>query len=112
MSIGIEILSFDAPRTVLGTLLRPLCGQQVNLAARPRTARTGAATTFRFTARSPLASCRRAVEIDFGGKIAHTNGKGKATIRRRFARPGTRVARATKPGCKPDNAKVHVLPAR
>jgi hypothetical protein len=93
-------------------LNQPLCGQKVNLGLRPQVARTGERTAFHFSARSPLDQCRRAVEIHFGGKIAHTHGNGKATIKRRFARPGTRVARASKPGCAPDHAKVHVLPAR
>jgi phosphatidylinositol-3-phosphatase len=91
-------------------LNRPLCGLKVNLSASPKAARAGDQMTFRFTARSPIRTCRRAVEIRFGGKIAHTNGNGKATIRRRFARPGTRVARATKKDCAPDSAKVRVLP--
>ena len=92
-------------------LNRPLCGQKVDLALNPQVSRAGRQTSFHFRARSALDRCRRSVEIDFGGKIAHTNGAGKATIRRRFAHPGTRVARASKPGCAPDSARVHVLPA-
>jgi hypothetical protein len=91
-------------------LNRPLCGLKVRLSAGPKTVRTGHRTVFHFRARSPVDTCRRAVEIRFGGKIAHTNGKGKATIRRRFSRPGTRIARATKKDCAPGRAKVRVLP--
>jgi len=91
-------------------LNRPLCGLKVNLSAGPKTVRVGHGTVFHFRARSPVETCRRAVEIRFGGKIAHTNGKGEATIRRRFAHPGTRVARATKKDCAPGRARVRVLP--
>jgi hypothetical protein len=91
-------------------LNNPICGLKVSLAAGPRSVRAGHRTTFRFRARSPIAACRRGVKIRFAGRVAHTNKQGRATIRRGFARPGTRIARATKKGCAPGSAKVRVLP--
>jgi hypothetical protein len=63
---------------------------------------------FRFRVRSDAESCIEGVRVRFGGRTRRTNSKGKATISKKFHRRGRHRAKATKPDCGPDRAKVRV----
>ncbi len=80
----------------------------IHLRAHPRKARVGKRRRFRFRVRSGAKSCERGVRIRFGGKTRRTNAKGKVKIPKKFHRRGRHRAKATKPDCGPDRAKIKV----
>jgi hypothetical protein len=76
----------------------------LGLRVRPRTARRGRRTTFRFQALPR----RRGVTIRFAGRRARTGARGRARMTRRFERRGPRRARATLHGWRTARATVRV----
>lgn len=94
----------DAWRTDLNAL------PPLRVSVRPRTARSGEPTTFRFkVTRDGRRPVRRAV-IYFAGKQTRTNRRGRALITDDFRNHGRRRAVATKAGFRYDTAMVRLLP--
>jgi hypothetical protein len=91
---------------------RPGCGEQMRLKVRPRHPRAGKRTVFRFRVVSPLQRCTAGVRIRFAGKRRKTNANGRARIRKRFAKRGVRVARASAQDCDPARKRVRIRKSR
>jgi hypothetical protein len=94
----VEELAYAAPAGAPGS------PGALKLRVRPRTARAGRRTRFRFAVRPRLPG----VAIRLGGRRAVTGRRGRARIVHRFARPGRRRARARLPGWRPGRAVVRV----
>src|SRR4051794_19456024 len=77
-------------------------GGRVKLRVRPRRARVGRRTRFRFTASVPGAA------IHFAHKRARAGARGRATLVATLRAPGIRRARASRPGYLKGSARVHV----
>ena len=76
----------------------------ISAAVRPRRARAGARTRFRFRASTPTGPLPAAT-IRFAGRRVRTNARGKATIVVRL-RPGRHRARITKAGLRSGTVTV------
>jgi hypothetical protein len=81
---------------------------RMRLAVTPRNVRVGKLVRVRFSVSSASRQCKHGATVRFAGKRATINAHGRATIPIRLQRPGRYLARATKPGCRPSRAAVHV----
>jgi hypothetical protein len=80
----------------------------MNLQVHPKKAKLRQRKRFRFRVRSDAESCEQGVRIRFGGRTKRTNSHGKAKISKKFRRRGRHRAKATKPECGPDRARIKV----
>ena len=71
--------------------------RHLRLKVRPRRARAGRRTVFRFRVTTNKGRRKTGAKVRFAGRTATTR-RGKARIVARFRRRGTRMARATRPG--------------
>ena len=86
-------------------------GCTIELALRPRTARAGRRTRFRFRATATRDGVRqplRRVRIRFAGRRARTSSRGRASLLVRLRRPGRYRVRAERHGMRPATAIVRV----
>jgi hypothetical protein len=83
-------------------------GARLRLAVRPRRVRSGRHRRFRFRVTAPDGSPVRGATVRFAGSRARTGRGGRAAIRRRFRRAGTRRARASRAGYRGAMAMVRV----
>jgi hypothetical protein len=88
-----------------GASVRP---PRMSLSVRPRRLRAGRPATIRARLRSTAPGCRGSVRIRLAGRRALTNARGRARLRVRFARPGPRLVRASKSGCRSARARLLV----
>jgi hypothetical protein len=80
----------------------------IRLKRHPRKVRVRKRKRFRFRVSSDAESCIEGVRIRFGGRTKQTNAKGKVKISKKFHRRGRHRAKATKPECGPDRARIKV----
>ena len=84
---------------------------KLRVSVSPKTVRTGRRVTLRFTVKAGKGKLARAVKgatVTLAGTRARTNSKGRATIRRRFARAGKRTATVRAKGFASARATVRV----
>jgi hypothetical protein len=74
---------------------------------RPKRARVGKRTRFRFRVKARGRPVRRAL-VRFAGKRARTGSRGSARIKVRFRKRGARNVRVSAPGMLPARARVRV----
>ncbi len=91
-------------------LNRPDCARRAKLTVRPRRARAGRRTRFRFRLAAELPLCREGVTIRFAGRRVRTDGEGRATVRARLRGRGRRPARAGSAICGATATAVRALP--
>jgi hypothetical protein len=87
------------------------CSQQAKLRVKPRRARQGKRTVFRFRLSSPLQHCQQGTTIRFAGKRKRTNANGRARIAATLHHAGRKVAKAFPESCPRAQAPVQVLSA-
>ena len=109
VTFGGELLELPGVRPAREATPRAL--RRIRLLVRPRRARVGRRTRFRFRATTRGRPVRGA-RVRFAGVTARTNARGTARIVRRFRRPGRYRARATRRGFAPGRAVVVVRRAR
>ncbi|KKL19788.1 hypothetical protein LCGC14_2461970, partial [marine sediment metagenome] len=88
---------------------------RIRMTVRPRKVRADRRRRFRFrvtTVRGGKRRVVRAVTIRLAGRRARTNRRGRATIVKRFRRPGRYRARASKRGLRRGTASVRVVRRR
>jgi hypothetical protein len=88
--------------------LAPQGQRKVVGSVHPGRVRVGDRTCFRFEARHGSGDPVRNAQVKFAHKRARTNGRGKATICRKFHHPGVRHPRITKRGLHRDRLRVGV----
>lgn len=81
---------------------------RARLRVAPRRVRARRTVRLRFRALGP-ARCRRGATVHVAGRRVRTNRRGRASLRVRFRRPGRRIARITKRGCRSTRTRVFVL---
>ena len=87
---------------------------RIRLSVRPRTTRVGTRTRFRIRATYRRGGRTHAIAratVRFGAKVTQTGKRGRATIRRRLAKPGRYQLRARKRGFRAGSAQVRVVRA-
>jgi sugar lactone lactonase YvrE len=102
-------------RPVISTHQTPRPSPRIRLTVRPRTARVGRRTVFRFRATVYSQGMWRAVSqasILFAGIRRKTNRSGRARIVKTFTRAGRHSATARKRRLRAGTATVRVLPSR
>ncbi|MFN2616092.1 MAG: hypothetical protein ABR581_03085 [Thermoleophilaceae bacterium] len=85
---------------------------RLRLAVRPRRVRAGHRARLRVRVRSSSRRCVSHARVRLGRRSVRTDRHGRATLRARFRRAGSRRLRATRSGCRPARAHLRVLSAR
>ncbi|MEO7198393.1 MAG: alkaline phosphatase family protein [Solirubrobacterales bacterium] len=80
------------------------CSEKARLKVKPKHPRRGEKQLVRFRVKSGLDRCREGVQINFAGKRAKTDARGRAKLRARIN--VARTAKASKEGCLPAKARV------
>jgi hypothetical protein len=104
---NLYVVAFNGDVTEIAGVAEPGRAPKLSVAVLPRQTQTGERTRFTATVTANDFPVEGA-SVRLAGKQATTNPRGKATLRRRFKRPGKRRATASKEGYRRARQTIRV----